>query len=78
MMKIPRFATLGLLAMVAAGGADAAEKRDRSFDFGCRFLRADAPGADTPDFDHSPWSNITLLKAEADNLKSATVTVPIR
>jgi len=77
MMKIPSFGTLGLLAMVAAGGADAAEKRDRSFDSGCRFLRADAPARIHP-ISTTTRGPITLLKAEADKLKSATLTVPIR
>lgn len=39
----------GCLAASAEGG------RERSFDSGWRFLRADAPGADAPAFDDSKW-----------------------
>ena len=60
MMKIPRHAALGLFAIVAAGAADASENRDRSFDTGWRFLRADAPGADVPGFSDSAWRTLDL------------------
>jgi beta-galactosidase len=60
MMRIPRFATLGLFAIIAAGAADAAENRDRSFDSGWRFLRADAPGAEASGFDDSKWRTLDV------------------
>ena len=47
-----------LLAGVCFGAPSAdstASTRDRSFDFGWRFLRADAPGAEVPGFDDSHW-----------------------
>jgi beta-galactosidase len=65
-MKIRRFTTLGLLAIFAAllncaaAEADAAENRDRSFDSGWRFLRADAPGAEAPDFADTAWRMLDL------------------
>jgi beta-galactosidase len=60
MKMIPRFATFGLLAIVAAGAATAAEMRDRSFDSGWRFLRADAPGAEAASFDDSEWRTLDV------------------
>ena len=59
-MKLSRIATLGLFATVAVilniGLAHAApDPRDRFFDSGWRFLRADAPGAEAPGFDDSTW-----------------------
>jgi beta-galactosidase len=65
-MKIRRFATIGLFAIIAAalslGSAksSAAENLDRSFDSGWRFLRADAPGAEAPSFDDSQWRALVL------------------
>ncbi|HSH92866.1 MAG TPA: beta galactosidase jelly roll domain-containing protein, partial [Roseimicrobium sp.] len=59
-MNFPRIMPLGLLPLIAAafnvGVAQAApETRDRSFDSGWHFLRADAPGAEAPGFDDSTW-----------------------
>ncbi len=64
-MKLRLFAKLVLLATLAGGcgglAADpAANTRDRSFDSGWRFLRADAPGAEAPDFDDSAWRTLDL------------------
>ena len=60
-MKALRFARLALFAIMAgrccvALAADSAViSRDRSFDSGWRFLRADAPGAEAPGFADSGW-----------------------
>lgn len=43
------------LPMLLVVGAMAADLRDRPFDDNWRFLRADAPGAEKPDFDDSGW-----------------------
>lgn len=65
-MKSPCLAALGWFAIVAAaldlGTAEAvaAEIRDRSFDSGWRFLRADAPGAEAPAFDDSAWRTLDV------------------
>ena len=65
-MKIPRFMTFGLFAIIAAAvnlgatQAIAAENRDRSFDSDWRFLRADAPGAQTPGLDDSGWRTLDV------------------
>ena len=63
--KPPRFASLALFVLFAAGcfGATAGDpsgNRDRSFDSGWRFLRADASGADAPGFDDSAWRTLDL------------------
>lgn len=64
--KTTCFATLGLFALFAAAlnigasAATAAENRDRSFDTGWRFLRADAPGAEAPAFDDSAWRTLDV------------------
>jgi hypothetical protein len=69
--KTRRFANIVLFTLTAAWHfgvvAAPAANRDRSFDSGWRFLRADAPGA-------GDAGKITL-KAEADGLKGATVVV---
>ena len=65
-IKIPRLTTLGLLALVAVSlnigalAAIATESRERSFDSGWRFLRADAPGAEAPAFDDSAWRTLDV------------------
>jgi beta-galactosidase len=65
-LKIRRFTAIGLFAFIAAGlnpgfaEANTAENLDRSFDSGWRFLRADAPGAEIPSFDDSPWRALDL------------------
>ncbi|HEU5396761.1 MAG TPA: hypothetical protein VFV81_06315, partial [Verrucomicrobiae bacterium] len=54
------------LAVLLVGGwcgavaAPAAGDRDRSFDADWRFLRAEAPGAEAPAFDDSPWRVLDL------------------
>ncbi|MEO8615243.1 MAG: glycoside hydrolase family 2 TIM barrel-domain containing protein [Luteolibacter sp.] len=40
--------------------APAANDRERSFDSGWRFLRADAPGAEAPGFDDSGWRSLDV------------------
>ncbi len=56
--------TLVLLALASlALTAQADEKprsRDQSFDAGWRFLRADAPGAESPAFDDSAWRTLDV------------------
>ena len=64
-MKASPIATLGLFLIIAAvlniGGAQAApESRDRSFDSGWCFLRADAAVAEAPDFDDSTWRTLDV------------------
>jgi hypothetical protein len=58
--KFRRFANIVLFTITATWhsgvlAGPAADNRDRSFDFGWRFLRADAPGAEAPAFDDSTW-----------------------
>ncbi|HZC23950.1 MAG TPA: hypothetical protein VE866_11475 [Candidatus Binatia bacterium] len=49
----------GVLYSVAVT-AQAADNRDRSFDAGWRFLRADAPGAEAPGFDDHNWRTLDV------------------
>ena len=42
------------------GAAVAAGKRDQPFDDGWRFLRADAPGAELPEFNDTSWRTLDL------------------
>ena len=53
---IPVTGWCGDASAVEAEGND----RDRSFDSGWRFLRADAPDAEVPDFDDSAWRQLDL------------------
>jgi beta-galactosidase len=46
---------LAFLTLLSSFGAPARGERDRSFDADWRFLRAEAPGAERPDFDDSDW-----------------------
>ena len=63
-----RFTKLALFLIVVAGGngggvlfaSSATEARDRSFDAGWRFLRADASGAEASGFDDSAWRQLDL------------------
>jgi beta-galactosidase len=65
-MNIRRLAWLALVTTVtgvlysAAMTADAADNRDRSFDAGWHFLRADASGAETAGFDDSKWRTLDV------------------
>jgi beta-galactosidase len=65
-MKALRFARLVLFAIMAgrccaASAADsAATSRDRSFDSGWRFLRADVPGAEAVGFDDGKWRTLDV------------------
>jgi beta-galactosidase len=52
--------SLALLVTICAGMAQAADQRDRRFDSDWRFLRADANGAEQPDFDDSAWRILDL------------------
>jgi beta-galactosidase len=64
--KALRFARLVVFVIMvgrccAAPAADsAAASRDRSFDSGWRFLRADAPGAEAPGFDDTAWRTLDV------------------
>jgi beta-galactosidase len=69
--KTYRLVLIGLATILTglslgAFAASTVASRDRSFDSGWRFLRADAPGAETSAFDDSTW------------LKPATVVVQAR
>ena len=65
-MKIRHLANLMLVLSItgvlatAVRTADAADNRDRSFDAGWHFLRADAPGAEAPDFEDSTWRTLDV------------------
>jgi beta-galactosidase len=65
-MKTHRFARFALFTTMAgwcfgALAADpAANNRDRSFDSGWRFLRADAPGAEATGFDDTAWRTLDV------------------
>jgi beta-galactosidase len=52
----------GLLCLLVLGGvsAFASSQRDRPFDSDWRFLRADAPGAEVPEFDDSTWRKLDV------------------
>ena len=54
------FAILAGWCCAALTAAPAAGHRDRSFDSGWRFLRADAPGAEAPAFDDSKWRTLDV------------------
>ena len=82
-MKALRFATLALLAIMAgwccvAPAADsAAAMRDRSFDSGWRFLRADAAGAEAPGFDDSHWRTLDVPHDwSIEDLPPSQISVP--
>ena len=45
---------------LGAFAASTVASRDRSFDSGWRFLRADAPGAETSAFDDSTWRTLDV------------------
>lgn len=58
-------------------GASAVDSRQLSFDTDWRFLRADAPGADTPGFDDSTWRVLDLPHDwSIDDLPSTNVAPP--
>ena len=55
----------------------AATSRDRSFDSGWRFLRADAPGAEAPGFDDSHWRQLDVPHDwSIEDLPPLAVAVP--
>jgi beta-galactosidase len=58
-MKIVSSLLVSIPLLIICGGAfgasPAANERDRSFDAGWRFLRADAPGAEAATFNDSQW-----------------------
>jgi beta-galactosidase len=54
------FSALAACCVTAVGANRAASDRDRSFDSGWRFLRADAPGAEAPAFDDASWRKLDL------------------
>jgi len=65
-MKALRFATLALFVFMAGrccaapAANSAATSRDRFFDSGWRFLRADAPGTEAPGFDDTRWRTLDV------------------
>ena len=50
----------GRVLFQRSGRDSAAHNRDRSFDSGWRFLRADAPGAEAPGFDDTAWRTLDV------------------
>jgi beta-galactosidase len=58
--KLALAAVLSLVNFGALFAGSAADSRDRSFDTGWRFLRADAPGAEAPSFNDSAWRKLDL------------------
>ncbi len=62
LQKIRRRATLLALSVTLAAAAARADsaRQIQSFDNNWRFLKSDAPGADTPAFDDSAWTKLSL------------------
>jgi beta-galactosidase len=52
--------TGGMAQSAARPGASVGNGREQSFDDGWRFLRGDAPGAESPDFNDSAWRTLDL------------------
>jgi beta-galactosidase len=82
-MKALCFARLVLFAIMAGrccavpAADSAATSRDRSFDSGWRFLRADAPGAEAPGFDDSHWRLLDVPHDwSIEDLPPLVVSVP--
>ena len=60
-MKTTLYRLVCLLVLALGGiSAFASSQRDRSFDSDWRFLRADAPGAEVPEFDDSTWRKLDV------------------
>jgi beta-galactosidase len=55
-------ALVGLFVAASSGGASAKSRPRRTIDLDkdWRFLRADAPGAESPDFDDRAWSRVAI------------------
>jgi beta-galactosidase len=83
-MKNLHFARLAWFAIMAgwccaAPAADSAatKNRDRSFDSGWRFLRADAPDAEAADFDDSHWRLLDVPHDwSIEDLPPSQISVP--
>ncbi|MFO1511824.1 MAG: glycoside hydrolase family 2 TIM barrel-domain containing protein [Verrucomicrobiota bacterium] len=61
--RLPLLISLSALVaccLGASGESRTATQRDRSFDSGWRFLRADAPGAEAAAFDDSQWRTLDV------------------
>ena len=54
------FSILAVSSLAASGASQAAGDRDQSFDAGWRFLRGDAPDAESPAFHDSQWRTLDL------------------
>jgi beta-galactosidase len=52
--------TGGMAQSAPAPAAAVGNRREQSFDDGWRFLRGDAPGAESPDFNDSAWRTLDL------------------
>jgi beta-galactosidase len=60
-MKTTLYRLVCLLVLILGGiSAFAGSQRDRSFDSDWRFLRADAPGAEVPEFNDSTWRKLDV------------------
>src|ERR1039457_6955328 len=60
-MKTTLYRLVCLLVLILGGiSAFASSQRDRSFDADWRFLRADAPGAEVPEFNDSTWRKLDV------------------
>jgi beta-galactosidase len=53
-------AALAATAQAQPGGQNAAPRTRDSFDFGWKFFKGDAPGAQQPDFTDAPWRSVDL------------------
>ncbi len=59
-IRVLPFFVASPLCSALAPSAGAVDERERSFDASWRFLRADAPGAEAPDFDDADWRALDL------------------
>jgi len=75
--RLVLFAIMAGRCCVAPAANSAATTRDRSFDSGWRFLRADAPGAEAIGFDDTTWRQLDLPHDwSIEDLPPLTVSVP--
>jgi beta-galactosidase len=53
-------AALAATVQAQPGGENPAQRTRESFDFGWKFFKGDAPGAQQPDFTDAPWRSVDL------------------
>ena len=76
-LKALHFAALALFAVMAGRCCAATGNRDRSFDAGWRFLRADAPGAEVAGFDDGKWRTLDVPHDwSIEDLPPSQISVP--